>query len=183
MAQSQWSKGSGYTSEQMMQMQRDAERRVREMQRQADRNLGQSQRLSHSGGLSSSYHPGSSSPPAQEKPSPQPQQNQSSFHPPVQQPMNRNFHPHPGVNPNPIAGFLGSLGGGSSGGQGNSLSGILSNFGIGANRPDDRETPLHKVMDALHLDNERLLLLFLIILLLNDGGDPTLILALCYLAL
>lgn len=180
MAQSQWSRGSGYTSDQMMQMQRDAERRVREMQRQADRNLGQSQRMNRPGGLSSSYHPNTSAQPRESSPTPsEPQQTQS----PAQQPANRNYHSGGSGAPNPIAGLLGSLGGGSSGGQANTLSGILSNFGIGAGRPEGRETPLRKVMDALHLDNERLLLIFLIVLLLNDGGDTTLILALCYLVL
>lgn len=181
MAQAQWNRGSGYTSEQMMQMQRDAERRVREMQRQADRNLGQSRQMNPSSRTENLSSPqAANSFPQSHQSNSSPPQSQHS-HPPVSQ--QNSYHPYGGHPSNPITGFLNSLSGGSSGGHANSISGILSNFGIGNAHQQGRETPLKKVMEALHLDNERLMLIFLIILLLNDGGDTTLILALCYIIL
>lgn len=42
-------------------------------------------------------------------------------------------------------------------------------------------SPIGKILDILNLDSERLMIGFLIILLLNDGADDMLILALCYI--
>ena len=47
----------------------------------------------------------------------------------------------------------------------------------------DGNSPISKILDALDLDTEKLIIIVLIILLLNDGADYTLILALGYILL
>lgn len=44
-------------------------------------------------------------------------------------------------------------------------------------------SPIHQVMDALHLDHEKIVLIGLMLILLNEGGDKKLLLALAYLLL
>ena len=45
----------------------------------------------------------------------------------------------------------------------------------------NEESPLSKILTDLNLDHDRIIILALIVLLLNEGGDKLLILALCYL--
>lgn len=77
----------------------------------------------------------------------------------------------------PFAG-LGSLGEKLSGLFGGASSGrhgsILNDF-LG------EDSPIAKVLDALHIDSERLLLIGLLLVLLNEKADRTLLLALVYL--
>lgn len=108
-----------YSSGEMMSMQRDAIRRVREMQRRANEKLRQ-----------------------QQQPVAPVHQNSVS--------SNQPQHTHSAPPPISAEKFSPTLG----------LSSFLSNF---------------------ELDQEKILLLLLIVLLLNEGADTKLVLALCYL--
>jgi hypothetical protein len=115
-----------YSSAEMMSMQRDAIRRVREMQRRAN------ERVQHSSGQPNSASRMNGG------------QHQSvSNHHTAQMPS------HPS---------------GSSGQHNQVLSSSGTSF-----------------LEKLNLDQEKLILLLLIVLLLNEGADTKLILALCYL--
>lgn len=63
-------------------------------------------------------------------------------------------------------GLLGVLGG--------SLGGLLKGGGDG---------PISRVMDALGIDNDKIIVLMLLLILLNNNADKKLILALCYILL
>ena len=61
-----------------------------------------------------------------------------------------------------------------------------------ADIPQDRQTSntmigsnnnMSNILDSLHLDHDRIMIIALILVLLNEGGDQLLILALCYLLL
>lgn len=67
------------------------------------------------------------------------------------------------------------------GGLSSILNGFLSGLGL-APSPQGRDT-LPKLLKALNLDNERLLILLLVFLLYSDGADYTLLFALLYLFL
>ncbi len=66
----------------------------------------------------------------------------------------------------------GLFGGASSGGHGSVLGEFLG-----------EDSPIAKVLEALHIDSERLLLIGLLLVLLNEKADRTLLLALVYLLL
>lgn len=74
-----------------------------------------------------------------------------------------------------IGNMIGGLLGKDSGGVQNILSGFI--------KENQEDTPVGKVMSALNLDSEKLILIFLILVLLNDGADYSLILALGYILL
>lgn len=61
-------------------------------------------------------------------------------------------------------------------GEGKGLGNVISNF-VG------EDSPIGKVLDALNIDNERLLLIGLLLLLMNEKADFTLLVALFYLLL
>ncbi|MEG2295451.1 MAG: hypothetical protein RSB96_01760, partial [Oscillospiraceae bacterium] len=68
-------------------------------------------------------------------------------------------------------------------GFGNSISNMIGAIDTPTKLIDDmiHKTPLAKVFDALELDGEKLLIIGLLFLLINEGGDPLLIVALGYL--
>ena len=198
---SQWSRGSGYSNDELMRMQRDAERRVREMQRQADRNLHNTASAGNfssgtegpsAGGRQSSQTSSpsmSSNGPSHSQGHPQNGMNQSGqggFPQNFQQgsqsgsvsPRPGGGPPHPGGG-NPLENLLHSLSGGALGNAGGNGS-LFSLFG---GKKGEHASPLGKIMDALNLDQERLILILLAVLIWNEGGDKTLLLALIYLIL
>jgi hypothetical protein len=86
----------------------------------------------------------------------------------------------PQVNHAPPSGGLFSAGGplGSLGGMlGSAVSGVTSSL-LG---DEDTASPISKVLNALNLDTERIIILILALVLLNEKADYTLILALVYL--
>lgn len=119
--------GNEYSGADMMSMQRDAIRRVREMQRRANEKI-----QPHPGGARQS----------------------TSFHASSQTPY-VGFEQERTQAPN-------------------------TSRPIKEVSSDERINPL-SVLESLNLDQEKVILLLLIVLLLHEGADTKLILALCYL--
>lgn len=138
----QWSQ-SGYSSNEMMQMQQDALRRVREMQRRANDNLRSTQQYFNGEPIRDGPYPASES----DNHLPEPVE---TFEPKT----NKRNH---------------------------SDASTVSQRGLSL--PFLGMKPLSGLLDSFGLDQERLLILILIILLINEDADKTLILALCYLML
>ena len=128
-------KNSNYSSSDLMSMQQDAVRRVREMQRIANSKLGGVQEAAQPEQRHSAGQAAAPVPPAI-----------------GQVPGRDRHHEAEREKTAPPA---------SSGGS-NPLSGILS---------------------QLNLDHDRLIILLLLIVLMNEGADQKLLLALCYLLL
>lgn len=187
----------------LMTMQHDAVRRVREMQRQAMANLERT-RSTFSQNQNNTQNEYESETPSENlntkqnsehvQVNNQNQNNQNNKH-------NNNFgnnnsgyiganqifgrQPYPPNQPNfqnpqsksPL-GLLNGLfskNGDNKGGFSDLINGLIPKR--------DGNSPISKILDALDLDTEKLIIIVLIILLLNDGADYTLILALGYILL
>lgn len=90
----------------------------------------------------------------------------------------------PQMNHTPPSSGLFSSGGplGSLGGLlGGAVSGVTDGLGSLLGSNGDAPSPISKVLDALNLDTERIIILILALVLLNEKADYTLILALVYL--
>ena len=146
--------------EEMLRMQQDAVRRVREMQERARRTLEQSQ-------AGTARSPSTEPKPRQEAPSPKPAQPNGprtgrSF---VAQPLKRaqEHHAPKGESPHPRP--------------------FPPNVPPGPSSPSpDQVTPLDigGILKGLGMDGDRLLLLGLAFLLISEGADRMLILAVVY---
>ncbi len=136
--------GNGYSSAQILAMQKDAIRRVNEMQRAAREKLRQTRQQM-----------GEPSPERElpEQPSPEAK---------AAQPAPEKA-PAPEKPPAPEKAPAAPSGGQTQGGEGGS--------------------PLQGILSRLNLDQETLLLLLLLVLLINEGADSKLILALVYVLL
>lgn len=159
---SSWATSSNYSSADMMRMQQQARQRVVEMQRRSN-------------GISQTLNP---TPPSVVHTPPMPNQNHNN---------SVANHDHQRANNARISGQKQESWVDSSksviAGLGNSFSNMLGAMDTPTKLMDDviHKTPLAKVFDALELDGEKLLIIGLIFLLMNEGGDPLLILALGYL--
>ena len=136
---------SGYSSSEILAMQRDAAERVREMQRRAQERLHQS----NSPQMSNPNHMN------MRQPSPPPHDSRSVGGAPaisVSSPRQEAPSPHHAApKPSPPFSFLGS-----------SIQGILDQF---------------------HLDQDRIVLILLFLVLMREEADPMLLLALAYIFL
>lgn len=184
----------------LMILQQDAVRRVRKMQAQARAHLQQTQ--SSFSGNNENYE---EAPPENiqnihnqnNQTHEQNNQNKSNQYPNFQNNnwANNNGHMNPNFNgppfpnnpgnfpiggKNPLQALTGffTKGDDKKGGSGG-ISDIIGNL----IPKRDGNSPISKVLDALDLDTEKIILIILIILLLNDGADYTLILALGYILL
>ena len=84
-----------------------------------------------------------------------------------------------GLGKSGLSGLSGLASSGLSGLSGGGLTDMFQNL----IPKSGEDSPISKVMDTLHLDSERLMIIALMVLLLNDGADYTLILALGYILL
>ncbi len=161
----QWKPASSlYSSHDVERMQQDAVKRVREMQERSRRAL--SQQVEY---------------PSFVRPDPVREPEPATASPvqgpglsvPVLEPVAEEVPPPPSSHthgPSESSGHTSSPLGGLLGG----LSGFLGGDGSG---------PVSRVMEALNLDNDKLLILMLLLILLNNHADRKLILALCYVLL
>jgi len=138
--------GNGYSSAQILAMQKDAIRRVNEMQRAAREKLRQTQQQMGDPPPESVLPEEQSAPEAKAEP---PRQ----ISPPEEAPARENASSR-GQTPSRER---------TQGGEGGS--------------------PLQGILSRLNLDQETLLLLLLLVLLINEGADSKLILALVYVLL
>lgn len=172
-----WSSGSNYSSKDLMRMQQEAVERVREMQERSRK------ALENSGGYTE--------PPASNRQeSPPHRENNNSGggpnFPTFARSPERPGHPEqrysvpqekpviqiPQSRANPSGGLF--SGGGPLGSLGSTIGSIFSGGENG---------PISRVMDALGIDNDKILILILLFILLNNQADKKLILALCYILL
>lgn len=182
----------------LMTMQHDAVRRVREMQRQAMQNLEKT-KSTFAQNQSPQYDPIYNTPPENLE------ANENHEHVQVnnqnqkntqnnnfannkgyigsnqifgrqQHPSNSaNFQNQQGKSPLGLLNGLFSKIGDNKGGLSDLVNGLIPKR--------DGNSPISKILDALDLDTEKLIIIVLIVLLLNDGADYTLILALGYILL
>ena len=161
-----WAENS-LSDEEIMTMRKDAVSRVRRMQSQAKENLRKTEETLRSNSFSQGEAFEQKRP--LEKPEDQPiekaqSQNQNNS-------QNQNYSQNQNKQGRPFGGILdGKL---FDGGILKGIERLLPQKGEGS--------PIGKILEILNLDSERLLIGFLIILLLNDGADDMLILALCYI--
>lgn len=159
---SSWATSSNYSSADMMRMQQQARQRVVEMQRRSN-------------GISQTPN---TTPPSVVHTPQMPNQNHNNSV------ANHNHQRanHAGISGQKQESWVDSSKG-MIAGIGSSLSNMLGAMDTPTKLMDDviHKTPLAKVFDALELDGEKLLIIGLIFLLMNEGGDPLLILALGYL--
>lgn len=157
-----WKSGNGYSSREIDRMQRDAMERVKEMQERSRRAVSGDPPEQTAVQSQPAYPQFMKRPEAPREASPSP----SPSPPPTPQPQAAQAAP-PSENK---GGLLGGLFGG-----GNPLGSLGSLFTGGANGP------ITRVMDALGIDNDKIIILALIFILINNQADKKLILALCYI--
>ena len=162
-----------YTERELRTMQQEAIRRVQEMQRRSRQTVSRSGTQNRSNGQRpSQQHP------AQGHTSPA-----SSSHSPDSQ------SPPPAVPLEPIA----HQGGGSESHHGTGAPaspsaethshGIQSLLPFSLNRVIQMNNPISTLLEAFHIDHDRLIILFVMMMVLGEGADTTLLLALVYLLL
>ena len=148
-----------YSSTQIIAMQGDAERRVREMRRLAQERVRQTQESFQQGGSpSGGAAPSNQSPNRQNAP---PAQAESGSIP-----IRHRGQHSPPPSPPPAA-----------------APEVCIPENLPSPPPSMGESSLRGILDRLNLDEETLLLLLLLLLLVNEGADSMLILALGYLLL
>lgn len=204
-------KGVHYSENDMLHMQQEAIRRVRQMQRR-------SRTLANQGaGLPGEQAPAPAAVPASlpEAPPAVPRTEQSGGqsrqpHPNAAQPDSRQMRPPGGgsrpmpqnpQNPGGQGSLLSQIGQNFGLGNfslesiGEKLSGLGEKLGFGGNSESEGEggldgllgniigesSPIGKVLAALNIDGERLLILGLLLVLMNEKADRTLLIALFYL--
>lgn len=149
-----WKQNSGYSADDIMAMQKDAIARVKEMQRRADQTLHRNQQPSPAGAVA----------PQTVSPSPEKEnKNMPSSASPAQKPAPRQQSTEPSHSGHPSV-------------MGNVFS-MVDNL-LTASPSTGK---LQGILNALNVDNERLLILILLVMLYNDGADYTVLLALLYL--
>ncbi|WP_143533596.1 hypothetical protein [Provencibacterium massiliense] len=175
-------KGVSYTEKDLLNMQQEAIRRVRQMQQRSRQTVQQANAVI--------------SPPMQD-----------TIHIPVQGPTQGPGNATPNAPGPQAAGANHPSGGGAHSGtagtqSGGTVSSLLSQLtgNLGIHLPQfgqgegkglgnvisnfvGEDSPIGKVLDALNIDNERLLLIGLLLLLMNEKADFTLLVALFYLLL
>lgn len=170
-----WKQNSGYSAEDIMAMQKDAIARVKEMQRRADESLHRPPRQP------------AAQPAEPSQPSPEAPAHRSGERPAFPEPNRQDISPSGGHTQQPFPSPGGSSQGqqnsqGQQSGQGqqSAMGGIFSMVDnlLTASPPKGK---LQGVLNALNVDNERLLVLILLVLLYNDGADYTVLFALLYL--
>ena len=149
-----WKQNSGYSADDIMAMQKDAIARVKEMQRRADQTLHRNQQPSPTGAV----EPQTVSPPPEKE-----NKNMPSSASPAQKPAPRQQSTEPSHSGHPSV-------------MGNVFS-MVDNL-LTASPSTGK---LQVILNALNVDNERLLILILLVMLYNDGADYTVLLALLYL--
>lgn len=156
-----WDSSKTYSQSDMLKMQQDATRRVREMQARAERTL-QNANTEH-GSQPITYN----------------------APPPIPSTIHANAMPDtPHVINNQRVGGGGSAATGgidsllSSGS--NLITNVLSYF-TGSKTEEGELSPIAAIFDVLHLDKERLIVLGLLVVLMNEKADKTMLLALFYL--
>ncbi len=166
-----------YSDNEVMRMQQDAMRRVKEMQQLSrDTVAGTNRRMA------GDTHPPVHQPPplipSQFQPPPvPPSQRQPQHGPSVHMPTRS--APSRTVSSTPSGGGLlsGLAGLGGIGGIGESLTSTISDA------ISSVSSPVNKIMDALGINGEHLLILMVMFVVFNEQGDKTLLLALGYLLL
>lgn len=167
-----WSNGNEYTHKDIMRMQQEAVERVKDMQERARKAVE-----------SSNYpdYPEFAKRPKQSEQHQQPDQHRQSeqYRQPEQYRPNPHDKPVIQIPQSKSSNNNGSTGGLLSGllGGNNPLSSIGSIIGGGSNGP------ISRVMDALGIDNDKIIILVLLFILINNQADKKLILALCYILL
>ena len=171
---------SGYSAKDMMRMQQEAVERVREMQERSRRVLEESvypdfvkkpepkrqeepEQRRHGAAGAPAEHSGHTRQAGTASgffsPSMPEQKTQPLPHQPIP-------HPQEPQGPTKQPGLFGSLAG--------SLGGLLGGGGTG---------PISRVLDALNIDNDKIIVLMLLLILINNNADKKLILALGYILL
>lgn len=201
-----WESSNDYSREDLVRMQQDAVERVKEMQRRSSEALKNTQRTPTFFN-SSVPNPGTQMKLHNQKLA----QNQDENHipeqhnntPPHQEQANGNISnqmpPHQNMyipnqfqrpqqfqqpnqqtaNTPPTSHFKEILDQTPLAGLGKSVGNIINTL-VGPSNAQGRDT-ISKLLEVLHLDGERILILMLILLLYNDGADYTLLFALIYL--
>ena len=154
-----WHSGNEYSGRDMARMQAEAAERVREMQERARRVVDMTPPASHSGHFSVPAAP-----------------------PVIQVPQSRKS-----------TSGSSSAGGHNSGtrehgnSNGSSNGGFLSGFGglgsLGGLITGGADSPISRAMEALGIDNDKIIIMILLFVLINNKADKKLILALCYVLL
>ncbi|MCI8624624.1 MAG: hypothetical protein HFG26_13330 [Provencibacterium sp.] len=174
-------KGVHYSDHDMLHMQQEAIRRVRQMQQRARQSLdGPSP--ADAVRTEAAYQP---VPPAQRAPYPSagtgsPIRHTQALHSAGGPPQHA---PH--AQPSLLSQIGNSLGLGALGGKGAPTANGEESRGLGSLLGSivGENSPAAKALDALGIDNERLLLIGLLLVLMNEKADRTLIIALVYLLL
>lgn len=166
-----WNNGKSYSDSDMLRMQQDAIRRVKEMQLRADQTL-QDANQNYTPPVIPSIHTNES------RPAPQPSYQGTGSH---HNQSASNAHGTAGTSNNNSSSSINKTIDHMLDSGGSLVSSVLSYFtGAGAESGEEL-SPIASILQTLHLDSERLIVLGMLIVLMNEKADKTMLLALFYL--